>query len=86
MPSIEKIRDRLTHVERIITVTPEGGDGDEYEAALAAASPVVAARRPSPTTCVIMYSSGTTGHPKGSAAQPGQPGGPRPERGHVHLR
>ena len=52
MPLIEKIRDRLTTVEKIIEVTPEGGDGDAYEALLAAAEP--ARPRPprsSPTTC-----------------------------------
>jgi acyl-CoA synthetase (AMP-forming)/AMP-acid ligase II len=66
MPGIEKIRDRLTHVESIVTVTPAGGDGDEYEAALAAAQPVQ--RHPDvhpDDVCIIMYSSGTTGNPKG---------------------
>ena len=31
-PAIDKIRDKLTNVEHVIEVTPEGGDGDEYEA------------------------------------------------------
>ncbi|TGD88875.1 long-chain-fatty-acid--CoA ligase [Mycolicibacterium sp. CH28] len=65
-PAIEQIRDRLGHVEHIVTLTPEGGDGDEYEAMLAAATPV--GRRPDvepDDACLIMYSSGTTGHPKG---------------------
>ena len=35
MPLIDKIRDKLTDVEHVIEVTPEGGDGDEYEALLA---------------------------------------------------
>ena len=39
-PAIDKIRDRLSHIEHVITVTPDGGDGDDYEAMLAAASPV----------------------------------------------
>lgn len=64
--AVEKIRDRLTHVEHIITVTPDGAAGDEYEAMLAAATPKP---RPAEVTpddvCVIMYSSGTTGNPKG---------------------
>ncbi len=63
---IEKIRDRLTHVEHVIDVTPDGADGDEYEAMLAAATP--RGRSPEVTpddVCVIMYSSGTTGNPKG---------------------
>lgn len=66
MPSIEAVRDRLTAVERIVEVTPEGGPADEYEALLAAADPLA---RPSSThpddVCLVMYSSGTTGHPKG---------------------
>jgi len=66
MPTIEKIRDRLTHVERIITVTPDGAEGDEYEAFLAEAAPL---DRPAETStddvCLVMYSSGTTGRPKG---------------------
>jgi acyl-CoA synthetase (AMP-forming)/AMP-acid ligase II len=66
MPTIEKIRDRLTNVETIVTVTPDGAEGDEYEAFLAAASPL---DRPASTTtddvCLVMYSSGTTGRPKG---------------------
>ncbi|MFB9313653.1 long-chain-fatty-acid--CoA ligase [Nocardioides plantarum] len=66
MPTIERIRDRLTRVERIIEVTPEGGEGDAYEAWLAASTPV--GRRDDVTpddTCLVMYSSGTTGRPKG---------------------
>ena len=38
-PGVDKIRDKLANVEHIITVTPEGGDGDEYEAMLADATP-----------------------------------------------
>ena len=38
--NVDKIRDKLTHVENVIEVTPEGEDGDEYEAMLAAATPV----------------------------------------------
>ena len=66
MPLIDKIRDQLTNVEHVIEVTPDGGDGDEYEAMLAAAEP--AGRDPEVTPediCLVMYSSGTTGHPKG---------------------
>lgn len=64
--SIERIRDRLDHVERIITVTPDGGAGDEYESWLAEQTP--AGRSPAVTpddVCLVMYSSGTTGRPKG---------------------
>ncbi|WP_340540576.1 long-chain-fatty-acid--CoA ligase [Nocardioides sp. GXZ039] len=65
MPTVEKIRDRLTTVEHIIEVTPDGVD-DAYEEWLAAATPTA---RPDEVTpediCLVMYSSGTTGRPKG---------------------
>jgi acyl-CoA synthetase (AMP-forming)/AMP-acid ligase II len=65
MPTIEKIRDRLTSVERIIEVTPDGVD-DAYEDWLAAAEPVGRGDDVTPDdTCLVMYSSGTTGRPKG---------------------
>src|SRR5689334_18890911 len=66
MPVIEKIKDRLTQVEKIIEVTPDGADGDEYEALLAASEPVGRADDVEPDdVCLVMYSSGTTGRPKG---------------------
>jgi acyl-CoA synthetase (AMP-forming)/AMP-acid ligase II len=66
MPLIDKIRDKLTNVQHVIEVTPEGGDGDEYEAMLAAAEPTGRDPEVEPTdVCLVMYSSGTTGHPKG---------------------
>ena len=65
-PAIDKIRDRLSHIEHVITVNPDGGDGDDYEAMLAAASPVGRSADVDPDdVCIIMYSSGTTGRPKG---------------------
>jgi acyl-CoA synthetase (AMP-forming)/AMP-acid ligase II len=68
IPAIEKIRDRLPNVEKVIGVTPEGGEGDEYEALLASAGPVGRAEDVDPDdVCIIMYSSGTTGRPKGVA-------------------
>ena len=70
-PSIEKIRDKLPNVEHVIEVTPVGGgemDGDEYEAMLAAATPASRSADVEPDdVCIIMYSSGTTGRPKGVA-------------------
>ncbi|KQZ76257.1 long-chain-fatty-acid--CoA ligase [Nocardioides sp. Root151] len=66
MPTIEAIRDRLTAVEKVIVVTPDGADGDEYERWLAASEPVGRADDVTPEdTCLVMYSSGTTGRPKG---------------------
>src|SRR5689334_12188158 len=66
MPVIDKIRDRLTKVEKIIEVTPDGAEGDEYEALLAASEPVGRGDDVDPDdVCLVMYSSGTTGRPKG---------------------
>src|ERR1700687_2323269 len=65
-PNVDKIRGDLTNVEHVIEVTPEGGDGDGYEALLAGATPVGRADDVEPDdVCIIMYSSGTTGRPKG---------------------
>jgi len=66
LPGIEAIRDRLPGVAHIIALTPEGGDADEYEAMLAAAKPRGRGADVTPEdVAVIMYSSGTTGNPKG---------------------
>lgn len=68
MPTIDRIRDRLEHVRHVVEVTPDGAEGDAYEALLAGATPT--GRDPeveADDVCLVMYSSGTTGHPKGVA-------------------
>lgn len=55
-------------MEHIIEVTPDGHAGDPYEAMLAAATPVGRTFESQPDDVVlILYSSGTTGRPKGVA-------------------
>jgi acyl-CoA synthetase (AMP-forming)/AMP-acid ligase II len=67
-PAIDKIRDKLGSVEHVIEVTPDGAEGDEYEAVLAAATPIGRGADVEPDdVAIIMYSSGTTGRPKGVA-------------------
>jgi acyl-CoA synthetase (AMP-forming)/AMP-acid ligase II len=68
MPLVESIRDSLTTVEHIVEITPDGAEGDEYEALLAAAEPTGRDPEVEPDDiCLVMYSSGTTGRPKGVA-------------------
>ena len=65
MPTIEAIRDRLTHVHHVIEVTPEGGDADPYEQLLAGAEPMerpqktsgISGRRSCRSTCAIVAST-----------------------------
>ena len=65
-PTVDAVRDRLASVERVVEVTPDGTGGDAYEAWLAASSPVPRSADADPSdTCLVMYSSGTTGRPKG---------------------
>jgi acyl-CoA synthetase (AMP-forming)/AMP-acid ligase II len=62
-PAVEAIRAKVPGVERVIVV---GGADDEYEPLLAAASPVAVDPDVADTdTALTIYSSGTTGRPKG---------------------
>ncbi|MDR6118399.1 acyl-CoA synthetase (AMP-forming)/AMP-acid ligase II [Aeromicrobium sp. SORGH_AS981] len=62
-PTIDLIRDRLVGVERVVVV---GGEHDELDAFLASAEPVDRQPGVEPSdVCLVMYSSGTTGRPKG---------------------
>jgi acyl-CoA synthetase (AMP-forming)/AMP-acid ligase II len=61
--TVEAAAARVPGLERIVVV---GGDQDEYESFLAAASPVqTAAGVDGSETALVIYSSGTTGRPKG---------------------
>ena len=64
-PTVEEIRARVPGLQRIVVVGGPG-DRDEYESWLAAATPVEADPDVDDTdTALVIYSSGTTGRPKG---------------------
>lgn len=64
--TVAQVRHNLPAVQHVITVTPEGTEGDEWEALLANAEPTGRDENVTPDdTCLVMYSSGTTGRPKG---------------------
>lgn len=66
LPAVEAVRERLTGVQRVVEVTPDGADGCGYEAFLAGAAPYDDEPAADPDDpCLVMYSSGTTGRPKG---------------------
>jgi acyl-CoA synthetase (AMP-forming)/AMP-acid ligase II len=66
VPTVEAVRDRLPRVQHVVEVTPEGGPGDAYERWLAGSEPLARPAETDPDdVCLVMYSSGTTGRPKG---------------------
>jgi acyl-CoA synthetase (AMP-forming)/AMP-acid ligase II len=61
---VDKLREQLPTVQRVIRI---GGDGDEYEAWLAAQAPDPRVHPAAPADCFLqLYTSGTTGFPKGA--------------------
>ncbi|BBX66524.1 long-chain-fatty-acid--CoA ligase [Mycobacterium saskatchewanense] len=62
-PAAEQAAARVPGLERVVVV---GGDDDQYEALLAAAPPAATDAEVDETqTALVIYSSGTTGRPKG---------------------
>lgn len=63
LDQLNLVRDRLLHVHKIVVV---GGEHDEFEAWIAAGTPTDRLAQVEPDDiCMVMYSSGTTGRPKG---------------------
>ena len=75
MPLVERIRDRLTTVQHIVEVTPDGGEGDAYEA-LRLGQSVRQERRRLPGAVLL----GHDRQAQGRDAHPAQHGQAHPQR------
>jgi acyl-CoA synthetase (AMP-forming)/AMP-acid ligase II len=66
VPNVQKVRDQLTALERVVVVGSHGGTEDEYEQLVAGATPCgPRADVDDDDPTLVIYSSGTTGRPKG---------------------
>ncbi len=63
---LESIRGSLPKVREVVVVGSEGDFSDQYEALLAAATPTPLAAAEPTDVALILYTSGTTGFPKGA--------------------
>jgi acyl-CoA synthetase (AMP-forming)/AMP-acid ligase II len=67
LPAIRAIRHQIPSVERILLIDGETGDAEPYAAFRDAGAAVEPARRPGEDDlCWLLYTSGTTGLPKGA--------------------
>ncbi len=67
LPTIRQIRAEIPSVERILLIGEEAEDCENYDAFVAGGEPVEPARRAAESDlCWLLYTSGTTGLPKGA--------------------